>query len=300
MNTAFVGLGVMGYAMAGHLMHSVSLSGYRLVAYNRSAERAQQWQREFGGNLGPTPRAAAEGADYVMLCVGNDDDVRDVVYGEDGVLASMRPGSVLIDHTTTSATLAEEVAASCGEQGVGFLDAPVSGGELGARKGALSIMVGGDAGVFAGALPVLQVYGSNISLMGPVGSGQRCKMVNQICVAGILQGLSEGINFAGAAGLDIDKVLAVLRAGAAQSWQLENRAQTMDRGEFDFGFALDWMRKDLGICLQQAQALGVDLPVTGLIDGYYAELQQQGLGRLDTSALILRLKKGAAQADGNE
>lgn len=297
MNTAFIGLGVMGYAMAGHLLHSVSLSGYRLTAYNRNAERAGQWQLEFGGAVAATPRAAAAGADYVMLCVGDDDDVRSVVYGNNGVLTAMQPGSVLIDHTTTSALLAEELAARCAERGIGFLDAPVSGGEVGAQAGSLSIMVGGEEQLFAGALSVLQAYGKNITLLGPVGSGQRCKMVNQICIAGLLQGLAEGINFASAVGLDIDKVVAVLRAGAAQSWQLENRAKTMARGEFDFGFALDWMRKDLGICLDQARQLGVELPVASLVDDYYAELQQQGLGRWDTSALIVRLKPDPPKAD---
>jgi 3-hydroxyisobutyrate dehydrogenase len=293
MNTAFIGLGVMGYSMAGHLLHSVSLSGYKLTVYNRNAERAGQWQRQFGGAVADTPRGAAAGADYVMLCVGNDDDVRDVVYGNNGVLAAMEPGAVLVDHTTTSATLAEELAARCAEQGVGFLDAPVSGGESGAHAGSLSIMVGGDEELFAGALPVLQSYGKNITLLGPAGSGQRCKMVNQICIAGMLQGLAEGINFASATGLDVEKVVSLLRAGAAQSWQLDNRALTMAKGEFDFGFALDWMRKDLAICLEQAKQLGVELPVAKLVDGYYGELQQRGLGRSDTSALIVRLRSDA-------
>lgn len=285
MKTAFIGLGVMGYPMAGHLLRA----GHSVTVYNRTVERAQRWQAEYSGEMASVPVAVGDGADYVMLCVGNDDDVRSVVYGPQGALAGMAPGSVLIDHTTTSAVLAGELAEACAEVGVSFMDAPVSGGQAGAGQGILSIMVGGEQADFDRALPVLQSYGKTITRLGPVGSGQHCKMVNQICIAGLLQGLAEGIRFAQAAGLDVATVVEVLRGGAGQSWQLENRALTMAEGHFDFGFALDWMRKDLGICLEEARHLGLELPVAGLVDGFYAELQARGLGREDTSALIKRL-----------
>ncbi len=285
MKIAFVGLGVMGYPMAGHLLRA----GHEVVVYNRSPARAQQWCAEYSGSSAATPGQAALGAAYIMVCVGNDDDVRAVVYGEDGALAGMAKGAVLVDHTTCSALLAEELSQRCANDGLGFMDAPVSGGQAGAENGTLSIMVGAEAAVFEQAQPVLRAYGRTIVHLGPAGSGQRCKMANQICIAGLLQGLAEGINFAQASGLDVPTVVEVLGGGAAQSWQLDNRGISMAEGCFDFGFALDWMRKDLAICLQEAQRLGQPLPVTELVDGFYAQLQQQGLGGSDTSALIQRL-----------
>lgn len=289
MKIAFVGLGVMGYPMAGHLLRA----GHQVVVYNRSPARAQQWCAEYGGISAATPGAAALGADYVMVCVGNDDDVRAVVYGDNGALAGMVAGAVLVDHTTCSALLAQELSQRCVSDGLGFMDAPVSGGQAGAESGLLSIMVGAETLVFEQAQPVLQAYGRTIVHLGPAGSGQRCKMVNQICIAGLLQGLAEGINFAVASGLDVPTVVEVLGGGAAQSWQLDNRGISMAEGHFDFGFALDWMRKDLAICLQEAQRLGQPLPVTEMVDGFYAQLQQQGMGRSDTSALISRIRSTA-------
>jgi 3-hydroxyisobutyrate dehydrogenase-like beta-hydroxyacid dehydrogenase len=286
-NVAFIGLGVMGYPMAGHLLRA----GHQVVVYNRNPARAAQWQTEYGGGTAPTPRQAAMDANFAMLCVGNDDDVRAVVYGDDGVLAGMAAGSVLVDHTTTSAVLAQELAIAAAAVGVGFIDAPVSGGQAGAQNGTLSIMAGGDAEVFAQAQPVLASYGRSMTLLGPAGSGQRCKMVNQVCIAGLLQGLAEGISLAQAANLDIETVVEVLSGGAAQSWQLENRGESMAQGRFDFGFALDWMRKDLGICLEEADRLNLELPVARLVDGFYAQLQQAGMGRSDTSALIALLRR---------
>jgi 3-hydroxyisobutyrate dehydrogenase len=285
---AFIGLGVMGYPMAGHL----AAAGHRVRVYNRSAHRAERWCSEHLGTPASSPAQAAAGADFVMVCVGNDDDVRAVVYGEQGVLAGLSPGAVLIDHTTTSALLAEELAAVCGEGGCAFLDAPVSGGEAGAVAGILSIMVGGETEVFEAALPVMAAYGRRISRLGVAGFGQRAKMVNQVCIAGLLQGLAEGVRLAEATGLNVAEVVDVIKGGAAQSWQLENRAETMAEDRFDFGFAIDWMRKDLAICLQEAERCGLELPVTRLVDGYYGELQHRGLGRCDTSALIRRLGAG--------
>ncbi len=282
MKAAFIGLGVMGYPMAGHLLRA----GHELAVFNRTRAKAQRWQAQYGGVLADSPREAAIGAVMVMLCVGNDDDVREVACGEDGVLAGMSPGAVLIDHTTTSATLAKELSRRCATRQCAFIDAPVSGGQAGAESGVLSIMAGGEQEVFDSVEPVLSAYGRTITRLGPTGAGQQCKMVNQVCVAGIVQGLAEGVRLAQAAGLDIATVVDVLSGGAAQSWQLENRALTMAEGRFDFGFALDWMRKDLAICLQEANHLGAELPVTAIVDGYYAELQEQGLGRADTSALI--------------
>lgn len=285
MRLAFLGLGVMGFPIAGHLQ----AAGHQVTVYNRTTAKAHAWVERYGGQAAATPREAAQQAEIVLVCVGNDNDVRSVVYGEQGAFAGMRAGSVLIDHTTASAELARELAAAAHIQGVQFLDAPVSGGQAGAENAKLTIMVGGETAVFQQAEPVLRSYAKQCQCMGPVGSGQLCKMVNQILIAGLLQGLAEGIRFAQAAGLDVAQVVQVIGQGAAQSWQLDNRGVSMSEGRFNFGFALDWMRKDLAICLQQAQALGLELPVTALVDSYYAQLQAQGDGRLDTSALIKRL-----------
>jgi 3-hydroxyisobutyrate dehydrogenase len=288
---AFVGLGVMGYPMAGHLARA----GHGVRVYNRTAARAQAWVAEHPGSAAATPREAASGADLVMLCVGNDADVRSVVYGTDGVLAGMRAGAILIDHTTASAELAIELDRAVAELGCGFLDAPVSGGQAGAQNGTLTVMVGGAADVFERARPVLEGYARAVRLMGPAGSGQLAKMVNQICIAGVLQGLAEGLHFAERAGLDPLAVVDVISKGAAQSWQMENRAPTMVRGAFDFGFAVDWMRKDLEIALRTARALGARLPLTALVDQFYGDVQQLGGGRWDTSSLIQRLRSGTAR-----
>ena len=291
--TAFVGLGVMGYPMAGHL----AAAGHRVAVYNRTGQKSEAWIAEHG-SAGPaehrtavTPAAAADGADIVFLCVGNDDDVRSVVYGESGVLATMAAGSVLVDHTTASADLAEELAAACSERGVGFLDAPVSGGQAGAENGQLTVMVGGEQSTFDLAGPVIDCFAKSVRLMGPAGAGQLTKMVNQICIAGVLQGLSEGLHFAERAGLDIEAVVDVISKGAAQSWQMENRYQTMARGEFEFGFAVNWMRKDLDITLNTGRKLEARLPLTALVDQFYADVQSYGGGRWDTSSLIERLRK---------
>ncbi|MBV7298938.1 NAD(P)-dependent oxidoreductase [Enterovibrio paralichthyis] len=284
---AFIGLGVMGYPMAGHLANA----GFSTRVYNRTTAKAQQWVQEYGGDVGITPKAAARGAQVVAMCVGNDNDVRSVVYGEEGVLAGMVAGSVLVDHTTTSAELAEELAAACQEKGIHFIDAPVSGGQAGAVNGALTIMCGGDADIFGQIAPLLKAYGKQATLMGTHGQGQRCKMVNQICIAGILSGLGEAVLLAKESGLDVAQVVDVLKHGAAGSWQMENRAVTMAEGKFDFGFAIDWMRKDLGICLEEAKKHGLSLSLTESVDSRYADLQQQGLGRMDTSVLIKSLGK---------
>lgn len=276
----------MGYPMAGHL----KTAGHDVAVYNRTASKASQWLAQYQGRSGQTPAEAAAGAQLVMLCVGNDDDVRAVVYGEDGVLAQMLPGSVLIDHTTASADLARELAAACAAKGIGFLDAPVSGGQAGAQNGALTIMLGGDAADFERAEPVLRHYAKSARLLGPAGSGQLAKMVNQICIAGVVQGLAEALHFAKCADLDAKAVLEVISKGAAQSWQMENRGATMVDGQFDFGFAVDWMRKDLSITLNEARRNGAQLPVTALVDQFYAEVQALGGNRQDTSSLIRRLK----------
>ncbi|MFC3852630.1 NAD(P)-dependent oxidoreductase [Salinispirillum marinum] len=286
---AFIGMGVMGYPMAGHLQRA----GQDTCVYNRTTEKSQHWVAEYGGRSAPTPALAADGAAVVCLCVGNDDDVRSVVYGDHGVLSRMVPGTVLVDHTTTSATLAEELAAACAERGVHFMDAPVSGGQVGAENGRLTIMCGGEPDVFARVEPSLAAYAAHLQLMGGHGQGQRCKMVNQVLIAGILQGLSEGVTLAQAAGLDMDEVITALQQGAAGSWQLNNRASTMAKGEFNFGFAIDWMRKDLGIVLDEAKRLGVHLPLAKETDARYARLQAEGLGRMDTSVLIKALKPNA-------
>ena len=282
MKLAFIGLGVMGYPMAGHLQ----AAGHDVCVYNRTTARAEAWVAQHGGRMASTPAEAAKGADLVMMCVGNDNDVRAVTYGEQGVLAGMAAEATLIDHTTTSAILAEELAARCAEQGINFLDAPVSGGQAGAENGRLTIMVGGQALDLMGAELVLACYGQRITHVGGHGAGQRCKMVNQICIAGILQGISEGLTLARASGLDIPTVAKVLGGGAAQSWQLDNRAVTMGKGEFDFGFAIEWMHKDLGFCLEEAARLGLTLPMTAQVDHAYQALMARGLSRCDTSVLI--------------
>jgi len=284
---SFIGLGVMGFPMAGHLARS----GQEVCVFNRTTAKAARWAQEFGGRTAPTPKQAAEGAQFVFVCVGNDNDVRGVVEGSEGVLQSMPPGSYLIDHTTTSASLARELAEAAALKEVLFLDAPVSGGQAGAENGALTIMVGGTEGAFEVAAPVMEAYGKSIKLMGPCGSGQMTKMVNQICIAGLVQGLSEGLHFAEQAGLDGQKVVDVICKGAAQSWQMDNRSSTMLKGEFDFGFAVDWMRKDLGIVLDEASHNGASLPITQIVDGFYAEIQAMGGNRWDTSSLIQRLRK---------
>ena len=287
---AFLGLGVMGWPMAGHL----ALAGHTVTVFNRTAAKAQAWVQAFAAtgraHHASTPREAAQGADIVLMCVGNDDDVRSVVLGPDGALAGMQSGSILIDHTTASAQLARELYASAQQQGVAFVDAPVSGGQAGAQNGQLTIMCGGDEAAFATAEPVMACFGRAVTLMGPSGSGQLTKMVNQICIAGLVQGLSEAVAFGQKAGLDMDKALQVIGKGAAQSWQLDNRGSTMVRDEFNFGFAVDWMRKDLGLVLQEAQRNGARLPVTALVDQFYADVQAQGGGRWDTSSLIVRLR----------
>jgi 3-hydroxyisobutyrate dehydrogenase-like beta-hydroxyacid dehydrogenase len=287
MKTAFIGLGVMGYPMAGYL----AKAGHDVTIFNRTAAKAESWLETNGGSSAPTPAAAAEGAEIVFCCVGNDDDVREVVAGENGALATMTEGSILVDHTTASATLARELGDAAASRGVGFLDAPLSGGQAGAENGQLTIMVGGDESVFERARPVMDSYARAITLIGPAGSGQLAKMVNQVCIAGIVQGLSEGLHFALRAHLDVEKVIEAISKGAAQSWQMENRWRTMVDGEFDFGFAVDWMRKDLGIALDEADNNGAVLAVTKLVDSYYAEVQELGGNRWDTSSLITRLEK---------
>ena len=279
---SFIGLGVMGYPMAGHL----AARGYDVTVFNRSASKAERWTAEHGGAAASTPARAAEGADAVFACVGDDDDVRAVTLAADGAFEGMKRGAVFVDHTTASATLARELERAAAARGLGFLDAPVSGGEAGAVNGALTVMVGGAARVFERVAGVLGSYARHCRLMGPAGYGQLTKMVNQICIAGLVQGLSEGVNFAVNAGLDVESVLDVIGRGAAQSWQLDNRGTTMARDEFEFGFAVDWMRKDLALCMREAAANGSPLPVTALVDQFYARLQQRGGGRWDTSSLI--------------
>jgi len=283
---AFIGLGVMGYPMAGHLQNA----GHDIVVFNRTDAKAAAWVKQYGGQSAATPYQAALNADFVHICVGNDEDVRSLVYGEHGVLSAMKANAVLIDHTTTSALLAEELAVACATSHVEFLDAPVSGGQAGAENALLTIMTGGDASVYDRVLPVLNIMAKKVTLVGGVGAGQKCKMVNQICAAGVIQGLAEGINFAKNAGLNEHVVLDVLRNGAAQSWQLENRAVTMAESKFDFGFAVDLMRKDLAICFEEAERNGSLVPITRLIDSFYEELQNSGEQRSDSSVLIKRLQ----------
>jgi len=288
MKLAFIGLGVMGYPMAGHL---VTRGNHDVTVYNRTAAKAQAWVDKFGGKSAATPAQAAAGAQIVFACVGNDEDLRSVTTGEGGAFAGMKPGTVFVDHTTASAEVARELHAAAAALGVGFVDAPVSGGQAGAENGVLGVMCGGDPDVYAGAEPVIAHYARACRLMGPSGAGQLTKMVNQICIAGLVQGLAEGVHFAKKAGLDLELVMSVISKGAAQSWQMENRWKTMNEGKFDFGFAVDWMRKDLGICLDAARQTGAHLPVTALVDQFYAEVQSMGGKRWDTSSLVARLEK---------
>ena len=283
---AFLGLGVMGFPMAGHL----AKAGHAVTVYNRSPAKAQAWAAEFGGRSAATPREAADGAEIVFCCVGNDDDLRSVVLGDDGAFAGMAKGAVFVDHTTASADVARELAALAIEHGLQFIDAPVSGGQAGAQNGALTVMCGGDAATFDAIKPAAGAFSRAITLLGASGSGQLAKMVNQICIAGVVQGLSEAIAFGQRAGLDMEAVLGVISKGAAQSWQMENRGKTMIEGKFDFGFAVDWMRKDLGLVLGEANRNGARLPMTALVDQFYADVQQSGGARWDTSSLITRLK----------
>ncbi len=286
-SVAFIGLGVMGYPMAGHL----ASAGHSVSVYNRTKAKAEKWAGEHSGKACDTPREASEGADIVMMCVGNDDDIRSVVYGDNGVLAGLGKGAILVDHTTASAVIARELAAACAEKQAGFVDGPVSGGQAGAENGVLAIMCGGEQKTYDAVSDTLAAYGKNVALIGETGAGQLTKMVNQICIAGLVQALAEGVNFAQAANLDIEKVMGVVGGGAAQSWQLNNRYDTMAKNEFDFGFAVDWMRKDLSIVLNEARGNGASVPVTAMVDQYYADVQKMGGNRWDTSSLIARLKK---------
>ena len=284
---AFIGLGVMGYPMAGHLRVK---GGHEVTVYNRTAAKAQAWAAQFGGRAVATPREAALGQDVVFACVGNDDDLRQVTIGPDGAFAGMSAGAIFVDHTTASADVARELHAAATAAGFGFIDAPVSGGQAGAENGVLTVMCGGDAPVYAQAEPLIAAFARACRLMGPSGAGQLTKMVNQICIGGLVQALAEGVHFAKAAGLDVEAVIEVISKGAAQSWQMENRYRTMNEGKFDFGFAVDWMRKDLSICLEEARRNGAQLPVTALVDQFYAEVQKLGGARWDTSSLLARLK----------
>jgi 3-hydroxyisobutyrate dehydrogenase len=284
---AFLGLGVMGYPMAGHL----KAKGHDVTVYNRTAAKADRWVAQFGGRAARTPKEAAQGQDFVMACVGNDHDLREVMLGENGAFHGMAKGALLVDHTTASAEIARELSAEAKTRGFEFIDAPVSGGQAGAENGMLTVMCGGDAPAYARGEKIIAAYARACTLMGPPGSGQLAKMVNQICIAGLVQGLSEGLHFAKKAGLDIEKLIATISKGAAQSWQMENRYKTMTDAKFDFGFAVDWMRKDLAICLAEANRNGALLPATALIDQFYAEVQQMGGRRWDTSSLIARLEK---------
>ncbi len=284
---AFIGLGVMGYPMAGH----IARGGHDVTVYNRTAAKAEKWVSEYGGASAPTPREAVEGCDFVFSCVGNDDDLRAVTTGPDGAFHAMGTGSVFVDNTTASADVARELAAAAEAGGFWFLDAPVSGGQAGAENGTLTVMVGGNQAAYDKALAVIDCYARMVGLMGPAGSGQLTKMVNQICVAGLVQGLSEGIHFAKKAGLDVEQVIGVISKGAAQSWQMENRYETMNNDEYDHGFAVDWMRKDLSICLGEARNNGAHLPVAALVDQFYSEVQKMGGGRWDTSSLLRRLER---------
>jgi 3-hydroxyisobutyrate dehydrogenase len=283
---AFIGLGIMGYPMAGHLQ----AKGHEVTVYNRSAAKAERWAEQYRGRYAQSPREAAAGADLVFMCVGNDDDIRSVAYGEQGALAGLGRGCVLVDHTTASADIARELEGEAKSQEKQFVDAPVSGGQAGAENGTLTIMCGGEPAAFERAEPVMAAYGRAVTLMGPAGAGQLTKMVNQICIAGLVQGLSEGINFGMRAGLDMDKVIAVISKGAAQSWQMDNRAKTMVQGKFDFGFPVVWMRKDLKICMEEANRNGALLPTTALIDQLYHQVIKAGGSRWDTSSLIHNLR----------
>jgi 3-hydroxyisobutyrate dehydrogenase len=285
---AFLGLGVMGYPMAGHLKNK---GGHEVTVYNRTSAKADKWVAQFGGKSAKTPREAAQGQDFVMACVGNDNDLREVTLGKDGAFAGMGKGTVFVDHTTASAEIARELYAAAKNAGFDFIDAPVSGGQAGAENGVLTVMCGGDEGPFARAEKIIAAYARACNLLGKSGSGQLAKMVNQICIAGLVQGLAEGIHFAQRAGLDIEKLIATISKGAAQSWQMENRYKTMAAGKYDFGFAVDWMRKDLSICLGEARRNGAHLPVTALVDQFYSEVQKMGGNRWDTSSLLARLQR---------
>lgn len=285
---AFIGLGVMGYPMAAHLKHK---GGHDVTVYNRTTAKAERWVAEHAGQHRLTPAEAARDADFVFTMVGNDDDLRSVTLGENGVLASMKPGAILIDNTTASAEVARELEAACKAKCLGFIDAPVSGGQAGAENGVLTVMCGGEEATFEKARPVIDAYARMVGLMGPAGAGQLTKMINQICIAGLVQGLAEGIHFGKRAGLDIEKVVEVISKGAAGSWQMENRHKTMNVGKYDFGFAIDWMRKDLDIVLTEARRNGAKLPVTALVDQFYADVQAMGGNRWDTSSLLARLEK---------
>ncbi|MEQ8965574.1 MAG: NAD(P)-dependent oxidoreductase [Azospirillaceae bacterium] len=288
MKVAFLGMGVMGAPMAGHLK---AKGGHDVVVYNRTEAKAKAWADKHGGGHAPTPRETAAGREIVFACLGNDDDVRSVMYGEDGALAGMDKGAILVDHTTASAELARELDAACKERGLGFVDAPVSGGEAGAQNGALTVMCGGEQAAFDTAKPAIDCFAKSCVRLGTAGSGQLTKMVNQICIAGLVQGLAEALNFCQKAGLDGEQVLEVISKGAAQSWQMDNRGQTMLRGEFDFGFAVDWMRKDLDIVLAESRRNGARVPVTALVDQFYAAVQAMGGNRWDTSSLIQVLRQ---------
>ncbi|MFY9694797.1 MAG: NAD(P)-dependent oxidoreductase [Xanthobacteraceae bacterium] len=285
---AFVGLGVMGYPMAGHLK---AKGGHEVTVYNRTAAKAEKWVGQYGGKSAPTPKQAAERQDFVMTCVGNDNDLREVMLGKDGVFSGVAKGAIVVDHTTASAEIARELHAEAKKRGFEFIDAPVSGGQAGAENGVLTVMCGGDAAPFGKAEKVIAAYARACNLLGPPGSGQLAKMVNQICIAGAVQGLAEGLHFAMKAGLDIEKLIATISKGAAQSWQMENRYKTMVAGKFDFGFAVDWMRKDLDICLSEARRNGAHLPAAALIDQFYSEIQKMGGKRWDTSSLIALLNR---------
>src|SRR5437763_3117031 len=285
---AFLGLGVMGFPMAEHL---VKKGGHEVTVYNRTHAKAQAWAEKFGGRSAPTPKAAAADQDFVMSCVGNDNDLRAVTLGADGAFAAMKSGAVFVDHTTASAEIARELDAEAAKRGFKFVDAPVSGGQAGAENGVLTVMCGGGADGYAKAEPVIAAYARMCKLLGPAGSGQLTKMVNQICIAGLVEGLSEGINFAKNAGLDVPPVIHTITKDAAQSWQMENRYQTMNEGKFDFGFAVEWMRKDLSICLAESRRNGASLPVTALVDAFYSEVERMGGKRWDTSSLLARLER---------
>jgi 3-hydroxyisobutyrate dehydrogenase len=285
---AFIGLGVMGYPMAGHLRNK---GGHDITVYNRTAAKAEKWVAQHQGRLAPTPRQAAEGQDFVMTCVGNDDDLRQVTLGPDGAFAAIKKGALFVDHTTASADIARQLSAEARERGFDFIDAPVSGGQAGAENGTLTVMCGGDAAPYGRAESVIMAYARMCKLLGPAGAGQLTKMVNQICIGGLVEALSEGIHFAKRAGLDVEAVIETISKGAAQSWQMENRYKTMNAGKFDFGFAVDWMRKDLSICLAEARRNGAHLPVTAMVDQLYSEVQKMGGRRWDTSSLLARLER---------
>lgn len=286
-HVAFLGLGVMGYPMARHL----KMKGHDVTVYNRTTQKAEKWVREFGGRGAKTPEQAAHNQDFVLCCVGNDDDLRDVTLGEHGAFQSMRKGAVFIDHTTASAAIARQLAQKADETGIGFIDAPVSGGQMGAENGVLTVMCGGKPDIYKQAEPIIMSFARACRLMGPSGAGQLTKMMNQICLTGLIQALAESIHFGKKAGLDIEAALDVISKGAAGSWQMENRGKTMNEGNFDFGFAVDWMRKDLSICLNEARHNGAQLPIVALVDQFYADVQALGGNRWDTSSLIARLEK---------